>query len=82
MERILKTKDLHGLDKTLQCFQAFKPCTWKGQCQHGILMFEMWKEERVVVLEPHEDQLPLQWMQRHHEWHHVYVCIHCHGRTS
>jgi hypothetical protein len=24
----------------------------------------------------------LQWMQRHHEWHHVYVCIHCHGRTS
>lgn len=28
-----------GWIKTLQCFQAFKPCTWKGQCQHDILMF-------------------------------------------
>jgi hypothetical protein len=42
------------------------------------LDFGTWKkEECVIVPKPKEIQLVLQWMQRHHKWHHVYKFIHC-----
>jgi hypothetical protein len=31
-----------------------------------------------LFLKPHEKQLPLQWMQRHHKSNHVFWCVDCH----